>query len=147
MDSSGGDGSPLQLLTLCFSTQEGLLFTARRWQAWFSTGLICHPVKKCWYTEWESVSLLCSSKAGGKIRGRRKTGRYGEKEGAYEEHVCETKGTKDGSQTWLHSIFPELGENVKTGNIVCVRLCVCVCMMSLLSFSCLLCYSTACLLL
>lgn len=36
--------------------------------AWFSTGLICHPIKKRTAlvdTEWESASLLCSSKKDG----------------------------------------------------------------------------------
>lgn len=36
--------------------------------AWFSTGLICHPIKKRTAlvdTEWESASLLCSSRKDG----------------------------------------------------------------------------------
>ena len=59
---------PSQLPNPVFFHSDELVVYCSAMAARFSTGLICHPIKtgQRWYTaEWESVSLLCSSKDGG----------------------------------------------------------------------------------
>lgn len=48
-----------------FFHSGGLVVYCSAVAAWFSTGIICHPIKNrtaLVHAEWESVSLLCSSK-------------------------------------------------------------------------------------
>ena len=114
--------------------------------AWFSTGLICHPIKKRTAlvdTEWESASLLCSSKKDGEdktekqsdwqIRQEREhlwiTGSCNKREEREDVGRKQMQNMKKRERVNGFQLGRRRGRKVKTGKIyVCVCVCVCVCL-------------------
>ena len=75
---SGGGGrrGSFAALNLVFFRSGELVVYCLAVAAWFSTGLICHPIKNrtgLVDTEWESASLLCSSKKDGEDKSEKQS--------------------------------------------------------------------------
>lgn len=92
MESSGSEGpKPV------FFHSGGLLVYCSAVAAWFSTGIICHPIKTGlhWYTQSGSQWACYVLARMGKIRGKRKIGRCGERGSICEYLVCTTKESEE----------------------------------------------------